>query len=86
MIRRTNENKKHNGHRRTVYPWDGSECIISSLLVMLRVIEPFGVIQVTMNAPIGLQEMVLAVWLIAKGFDPKAVASSPDPQKLAIKN
>jgi hypothetical protein len=32
-------------------------------------------VQVALNAPIGLQEMVLAVWLIAKGFNTSAATS-----------
>ena len=30
-----------------------------------------------LEAPLGLQEMVMAVWLIVKGFNPSAIASEP---------
>jgi hypothetical protein len=48
--------------------------IITSLLVMFRLIPPFGTIQFVANVPILLQEMVFAVWLIVKGINPSAVA------------
>ncbi len=35
---------------------------------------PMGTIQVILNLPIGLQEMVMAVWLIVKGFNPSPIA------------
>jgi hypothetical protein len=49
--------------------------IAGSLPVIFRLTGSFGSIQVFMNAPIFLQEMVLAVWLIIKGFNPTAIAS-----------
>ena len=49
--------------------------IISCLLVMFHLIPGFGIIQVVVNVPILLQEMVLAVWLIAKGINAPTVAS-----------
>jgi Domain of unknown function (DUF4386) len=49
--------------------------MVSALLVVFGVIEDFSTPQVVLAAPIGLQEMVLAVWLIAKGFDPSAIAA-----------
>jgi hypothetical protein len=33
--------------------------------------------------PLALQEMVMAVWLIAKGFNPGTIASEGDRQPLA---
>jgi hypothetical protein len=48
----------------------------AALLVMFRVTTPMSTVQVAFNLPIGVQEMVLAVWLIAKGF---AASSAPSP-------
>jgi hypothetical protein len=42
---------------------------------MFHLLPPFGTIQVILNLPILPQELVLAVWLIAKGFNPSAIAS-----------
>jgi hypothetical protein len=49
--------------------------IISAVLVMFQVIAPFSTIQIIFQMPILPQELVLAVWLIVKGFNPSAVAS-----------
>ncbi len=38
--------------------------------LMLRGADPFALLGVVLNLPIALQEMVLAVWLIVKGFQP----------------
>ncbi len=46
----------------------------SALLVMFQVIDAFSTPQIVLALPIAVQEMVLAVWLIAKGFDRSAIA------------
>ena len=52
-------------------------CILSSILVMFNVIGAFSPTQVVLNLPfIGVQEMVLAVWLIVKGFRSQAITLS----------
>ena len=37
-------------------------------------LEPLSTPQVVLEAPLGLQEIALALWLIVKGFDTQAAA------------
>ena len=57
----------------------GSHChhivLVSRLLNLFHLMSPFSTIHVVLNFPIGLQEMVMAVWLIVKGFNPSAIAA-----------
>jgi hypothetical protein len=49
----------------------------AGVLVLFDLIEPLSTIHVLFQAPLGLQEMVLAVWLILKGFNPSVIVSGP---------
>jgi hypothetical protein len=51
----------------------------SAALVTVGLIAPFSTTQIILNLPILPQEMVLAAWLIVKGFNP-AVIASKSPQ------
>ncbi len=46
---------------------------IVNMLLLFRIVEPMAPIQVALSAPIALQEMVLAIWLIVKGFNSSAI-------------
>ena len=54
-------------------------CLSAGLLVLFQSIAVLSSTQVVLSLPIGVQEMVLAVWLIVKGFSPKAEAKLPTP-------
>jgi hypothetical protein len=54
----------------------GISGIVSCALVSTGLIAPFGTEQVVMVAPMLPQELVLAVWLIVKGFNPSVIASA----------
>src|SRR6478609_2621372 len=51
--------------------------MIAAVLLIFGVISPMSPGQIALAAPIGLQEMVLAVWLIVKGFDRSVIARQP---------
>ena len=50
--------------------------MLSAVLTMFGFFEPMSTGQIVLNLPILPQEMVLAIWLIVKGFNPSAIASS----------
>jgi len=49
--------------------------LITSFLIIFHLQSAFSTINLVMNFPIFLQEMVMAVWLIVKGFNPSAIAA-----------
>jgi Domain of unknown function (DUF4386) len=54
-------------------------CLTAGLLVLFQPIAVLSSTQVVLSLPLGVQEMVLALWLIVKGFSPKAEAKPPTP-------
>ena len=54
--------------------------ILASFLIMFRLIEIISPTYLVLNLPMALQEMVLAVLLIVKGFNPSAIASGTAKQ------
>lgn len=51
--------------------------LTAALLTIAGQLFPFSPVFILLQLPIGLQELVLAVWLIVKGFNPIAAASLP---------
>jgi hypothetical protein len=53
---------------------------VAGLLVRFGVIAPLVTMHVALQAPLGVQEMVLAGWLIVKGFHRSTLGSDADAQ------
>jgi hypothetical protein len=49
--------------------------LATGFLIIFQLQTAFSPANMAMNLPIGLQEMVMAVWLIARGFNPSAIAA-----------
>lgn len=56
--------------------------VVSTVMAGLAQDFGFTTVNTVLNIPIGLQEMVLAVWLIVKGFDPAALGVIPSPSEV----
>jgi hypothetical protein len=52
--------------------------VAADLLAMYGVFDANAPEQVLMFMPLGVQELVLAVWMIARGFRPAAVSTTPE--------
>ena len=48
--------------------------LVTSFLILFQLMSPFSTINMVVNFPIFLQEMVMAVWMIVKGLNPSAIA------------
>jgi len=51
-------------------------CTVAGTLVLFNVVGPLSTTQVVLALPIAVQEMALAVWLIAKGFNQYPLGSA----------
>jgi hypothetical protein len=55
--------------------------VFTGLVGMFALTSPASTLQDVLNLPIFLQEMVMAVWLIVRGFNPSAIAAGTDMSK-----
>jgi hypothetical protein len=54
--------------------------MLASLLILFRLIDVITPIYLVLNLPLALQEIILAVWLIVKGFNSSTIVSESENQ------
>ncbi|MFN2276972.1 MAG: DUF4386 domain-containing protein [Candidatus Promineifilaceae bacterium] len=59
--------------------------LVAGFLVLFGIIEHMSAIDSALRAALGIQEMVLALWLIVKGFDPIATHADSAPAAYELK-
>ena len=57
---------------------------ISGMLGLFALLSPMSTLQMVLVLPLAVQEMVLAVWLIVKGFNLSPVIDNVGPVQVAI--
>jgi hypothetical protein len=63
----------------SVWGLAGAVTYLAAGVLVLYGLKPLSTPQVLLEAPLGLQELALALWLIVKGFTvPRSVTSAPD--------
>ncbi len=63
----------------SVWGLAGAAAYLAAGLLVMYGFEALSTPQVVLEAPLGLQEIALALWLILKGFDPQLAAPAiPD--------
>jgi Domain of unknown function (DUF4386) len=63
----------------------GAPLYMAAGAMVMYGLEPLSTTQVVLEAPLGAQEMALALWLIVKGFSAAAVVAAPDTGAVAAR-